>query len=181
MRMRRANAAEFTGIRKFYWDLIDQMQGRQDTVGWKKGIYPADSFLQESLDRGELYVIDGADGPLACVILNSLWNEGYEGLPWRCRCAREEVLVPHALAVAPAEQGKGLGRQLVRELIGLAEAAGKKAVRLDILSGNLAAERLYTGMGFQYVATKALFYEDTGLTAFRMYELALPVAGGAQP
>ena len=52
----------------------------------------------------------------------------------------------------------------------LARRTGKQAVRLDILGTNRAAERLYTGMGFQFVQAKTLFYEDTGWTEYKLYE-----------
>lgn len=173
MRLRCAEKSEYAAVRDFYWEVIDLMQGRTDTVGWKKGIYPSDSFLKESIDCGDLYVIDGEGGYSASVIINSAWNEGYEGLPWSIDCGREDILVPHALAVHPALQGHGLGKTVVGDVIGIARERGIKTVRLDILGGNIAAERLYRSMGFRFVAAKDMFYEDTGWTEFLMYELIL--------
>ena len=43
----------------------------------------------------------------------------------------------------------------------------------DILSGNDAAERLYTRAGFQFVQAKPMFYEDTGWTEHKMFDLNL--------
>ena len=52
------------------------MQDQNDVIGWKKGIYPTDEFLRESLLRGELFTLE-EDGQLyACTILNSDSNEG---------------------------------------------------------------------------------------------------------
>lgn len=110
---------------------------------------------------------------MGCVILNSCYNEGYEGIPWSRKYRKEEVLIPHALAVDPRIQGKGIGRILVHEMINLAKKQGMKAIRLDILGGNQVAERLYTGCGFQFVQEKRMFYEDTGWTQYRMYEYNL--------
>ena len=56
------------------------------------------------------------------------------------------------------------------ELRAAVEAVGMKAVRLDVLKGNLPAEKLYEGEGFTYVDTVKLFYEDTGRVDFKMYE-----------
>lgn len=106
MLFKKVNLEDFYRIRQFYWDLIDEMSDQNDKIGWKKGIYPTDSFLQESLERGELFV-------------------------------------PHALAVSPSGQGKGIGRYFMGEILKLAKAEKKKAVRLDILGTNTAAERLY--------------------------------------
>ncbi len=112
MLLRKAEKEEFPTVQTFYWELIDQMEGQKDTVGWKKGIYPTDEFLKESIDNGELYVIDGSEGIIASVIVNSSWNEGYEGITWGIACPREEILVPHALGVSAKEQRRGIGKDL---------------------------------------------------------------------
>ena len=171
MTFQKAAPADFMRVRDFYWRLIDAMD--PDTIGWKKGIYPTDEFLHESLSRGELYTLSDGGTLCGCVILNSESNEGYAGVPWTRALAPDEVLIPHALAVDPAIQGRGCGRTLVREMLSLARSEGKKAVRLDILSGNDAAERLYTRAGFQFVQAKPMFYEDTGWTEYKMFELNL--------
>ena len=173
MKLRPAEKDEFECVRDFYWELIDLMQGRPDTVGWKKGIYPSDSFLSDSIDRGELYILETEAGLSASVILNSSWNEGYDGLPWSIECGREDVLVPHALGVHPSMHMCGIGTAVVSDIISIAKALGKKTVRLDILKGNTAAERLYSKSGFSFVGSNDMFYEDTGLTEFLMYELIL--------
>lgn len=171
MIFQKAAPADFARIRDFYWRLIDAME--QSTIGWKKGIYPTDEFLRESLSRGELYTLSDGETLCGCVILNSECNEGYAGVPWTRELAPDEVLIPHALAVDPAMHGRGCGKALVREMLNLARSEGKKAVRLDILSGNDAAERLYTRAGFQFVQAKPMFYEDTGWTEYKMFELNL--------
>ena len=173
MRLRKATPGEFPTIRAFYWRLIDRLSGTPSTIGWKKGIYPSDAFLKESLAAGELYVMDGPKGIWASVVANSRWNEGYEGQPWILNCTCDEVLVPHALGVAAEYQGQGIGKAVVRELIRMARQTGKRTIRLDILGGNIAAEKLYTSMGFQQIAEARMFYEDTGWTEFILYELPL--------
>ena len=172
MKLRKAAPAEFEAVRNFYWDTIDLMT--DPAVGWKKGIYPDDEFILGSLEKGELYVFDGADGGYAAsVIVNSATNEGYAGVKWQIECDAREVLIPHALAVYPPLHGKGIGGKVVDGIIEMARLGGKKAVRLDVLTGNEAAERLYGSRGFRYVDTRDLYYEDTGLVAFRLFELVL--------
>lgn len=170
MVFQKASPNEFDRIRAFYWALIDAMAADNDKIGWKKGIYPTDEFLRDSLERGTLYTLTHQQQLAACVIVNSDTNEGYAGVPWRVDCADSEVLIPHALAVSPALQGQGIGRAVVAQVQALARRAGKRAVRLDILGTNVAAERLYTGMGFQFVQAKPMFYEDTGWTEYKLYE-----------
>ena len=172
MLFKKANLEDFHRIKQFYWDLIDEMSDQNDKIGWKKGIYPTDSFLQESLDRGELFVLEEG-GLCASVILNSACNEGYAGVTWSIECGENEILVPHALAVSPSRQGKGIGRYFMEEILKLAKMEKEKEVRLDILVTNTVAERLYTGCGFRFVQAKDMFYEDTGWTEYKMYERVL--------
>lgn len=42
--------------------------------------------------------------------------------------------------------------------------------RLDVLGGNIPAEKAYTRMGFVYRGTINMFYEDTGWTGYRLFE-----------
>ena len=173
MLFQQAGAGEFAAVREFYWELISQMKDQNDKIGWKKGIYPSDEFLRESLARGELYTLKDGGRLCGCVILNGSCNAGCEGVPWSIPCGEGEALIPHALAVSPELHGKGVGTRLVREAADLARARGKKAVRLDILGTNTAAERLYTKCGFRFVQAKTMFYEDTGWTEYKMFELGL--------
>lgn len=45
-----------------------------------------------------------------------------------------------------------------------------KTIRLDVLEGNIPAERAYLKMGFQYLDTIQMFYEDTGWTNYKAFE-----------
>ena len=60
------------------------------------------------------------------MILNSACNEGYAGVPWSIACDVDEILVPHALAVSPSRQGKGIGRYFMEEILKLAKTEKKK-------------------------------------------------------
>lgn len=93
MQFQKAATDQFEIIKDFYWNLIDEMRSENDKIGWKKGIYPTDQFLQYSLSNGELYTLTDDGVICACVILNSLSNDGYAGVPWSLDCKDEEVLI----------------------------------------------------------------------------------------
>ncbi len=176
MLFQKSSEADFANIQKFYWDVIDAIHKNNkanENLGWEKGIYPSDGFLHKSLSAGELYTLTDGDTLCACVILNSACNEGYNGCPWSIHCDPGEVLIPHALAVSPKLQGRGMGKIVVENILELAKSEHKKAVRLDVLGACKAAERLYTRCGFQFVEAKDMFYEDTGWTEYKMFELNL--------
>ena len=104
------------------------------------------------------------------MILNHECNESYRKFPWQTEAEDTEILVIHALGVHPDFARQGFAKELVREAIRIASEVGMKALRLDVLEGNLPAERLYPGMGFRYVGTLPMFYEDTGWKNFLLYE-----------
>ena len=55
----------------------------------------------------------------------------------------------------------------------MAADRGMKAIRLDVLEGNLPAEKLYQKVGFQYAGSLNIFYEDTGWADFNLYEYSI--------
>ena len=171
--IRAARPDEFAAVQNFYHKLIDMMEGAEFHPRWEKYVYPSDGFLRSSLEHGELYV-----GMLGCeiaaaMVINGEGAEGYAGAPWRVSAADGEFYVIHALGVLPSHHGRGFARELVRAAIGEARAKGMKALRLDVLNGNVPAVRLYESEGFRLVSRVKLFYEDTGLTDFLLYEYAL--------
>ena len=173
MKFQKASEADFLIIQKFYWDVIDDIHRNNvnnENLGWEKGVYPSDNFIQSSLAKGELYTLTENSALYACVILNSEHNEGYDNCTWGIVCSSGEVLTPHALAVHPTLQGKGIGKIVVENILNVARAEHKKAVRLDVLGACKAAEHLYTGCGFHFVESKIMFYPDTGWTEYKMFE-----------
>lgn len=173
MRLRQADMSEYAQIRSFYHNLIDRMKDQSSVIGWKKGIYPSDTYLSDSIEKGELFTLSDETGYLASVILNSEYNDGYNNAEWRIQCAEHELLVPHALGVRPDVQGRGIGKAVVRDIIETAKRLNKKTIRLDILAGNAAAVNMYKSTGFGFVQTQKMYYEDTGMTEYLLYELIL--------
>lgn len=54
-----------------------------------------------------------------------------------------------------------------------AKSNGGRTVRLDVLKGNLPANKLYERAGFQKLNTITMYYPDTGNMDFELYELIL--------
>lgn len=170
LEIRKAEKTEYTAVRNFYHSLIDMMEDAEFHPGWEKEVYPADSYLTESLANGELFV-GTCEGEIAtAMILNHESNESYEKIDWPTKAVPEEVMIIHALGVIPTHAGKGFAKQMTLYALDYAKKTAQKVVRLDVLGGNTPAERLYPGLGFSYVDTIQMFYEDTGWTDFLLYE-----------
>ena len=171
--IRKANSDQFQDIRAFYHAVIDGIGASRNSVKWKKDIYPSSEFLAESLRSGELFTVEEGGEIIGSMILNHQSNDMYRSCCWPTEASDSEVTVIHALAVHPSHSGKGCARQMVRFAINYARQHLQKAIRLDVLKGNLRAEKLYSGMGFQYLQTLPMFYEDTGWADFQLYEYRL--------
>lgn len=173
MELRLAREQEFLQVRGLYWDILDQMARAEYRPGWKKGIYPSDQWIRAALRESSLYTAREGDALIGAMALDHRSAEGYDSADWGVDAAGGEVSVIHALGVLPAWQGRGAGKCLVRGALETARRNGQRAVRLDVLGTNLTAQKLYERMGFQYRGTLQLYYEDTGLTDFRLYEYIL--------
>lgn len=65
------------------------------------------------------------------------------------------------IAVHPARRGQGIGRALLTECIRRAARAGASVIYLEVRAGNVAAQRLYRSMGFEFRGIRKGYYTDT--------------------
>ena len=86
MELRTANENEWKKVKAFYWQLIEQMDSALYKPGWKKGIYPTDEFLMDSIRNKELYVLLSESNYMASMILNHKCTDGYEKITLEHYC-----------------------------------------------------------------------------------------------
>ncbi|MDR2866896.1 MAG: GNAT family N-acetyltransferase [Methanomassiliicoccaceae archaeon] len=168
-----AEQDEFRRITDFYHHLTDGMRSAEYDAGWIKGVYPTEKLIRDSISENELFIAVSDDGVVGAMILNHDHADGYEDTRWKTDAKRNEVMVIHALGISQACQRRGIAKQMVAYAIDLSRREGMKAVRLDVLGMNLPAQRLYSALGFSYIGTMKLFYENTGSTDFMLYEIVL--------
>ena len=171
MQIVQALPEEYPEVRRFYHSLIDAIQDAPYHPKWQKDIYPAPEDLRRAIDKGTLYIGRCGERIAGSMVVNHEYNEEYRHAAWPTVLDNSEFLVIHMLGVHSDFTGKGFAKQLVQYAIDLAVKTGKKALRLDVLKGNLPAIRLYESFGFCYVETMLMFYEDTGWMEFDLYEL----------
>lgn len=171
--IRAADMADYPCVRDFYYDLIDRMEDAEFKPGWERDIYPTQEFLIQSIRNGELFIGEADNRIISCMVVNHEYNAGYKDIPWSITVEDSELLVIHALGVHPMHSGKGIAKQMVRSVIDAARKDQIRTIRLDVLEGNIPAEKAYTKMGFAYRGTIQMFYEDTGWTNFRLFEVLL--------
>jgi putative acetyltransferase len=104
--------------------------------------------------RGLLLLARHGDEPAACVALRPLFHRDAE---------------MKRLYVRPAHRGSGIGRVLAERIIAEARARGYELLKLDTLPSMLAAQGLYSKLGFRDTAP----YNDNPVTGVRFLALAL--------
>jgi ribosomal-protein-alanine N-acetyltransferase len=85
---------------------------------------------------------------------------GYAGLA----VAADEAEV-RTIGVAPAAQGRGVGRALLHDLL---RAAGPRRVLLEVRCDNEPAIALYESEGFVRVGLRRHYYQPSGADAYTM-------------
>ena len=174
MQITKARIEEYPEVRRFYHSLIDAIQDAQYHPMWQKDIYPAPEDLLSAIREETLYIGRCAERIAGAMVVNRKYNEEYRHADWPAALDDGDFMAIHMLGVHSDFAGRGFAKQLVRYAIDMAADTGMKAVRLDVVKGNLPANRLYESFGFSYVETMTMFYEDTGWMEFDLYELKLP-------
>lgn len=122
-----------------------------------------------------------------------MWWAELAGRPQRCYVVgvQGEVVVGYAgvdrrgevadvmtVAVAPDAQGQGLGLLLMEWLIEAARSGGAEHLMLEVRADNMAAQRLYSRMGFVMLTVRRRYYQpgDVDAHIMRMH-LETPPAG----
>lgn len=175
MEIRLAQVNEFEAIMAFYHQMTEDLEDASEGPGWEKDVYPSPESVQTAIIAQNLYVSTAGNDLIAAMILNHEYTDGYEQGNWQIEAQPEELLFVHALGVSFDHQGKGLAKQLVDYMIEYAKLLNLKAIRLDVLWNNESAKQLYLTKGFKHIGTIELFYEDTGLTNYDLYEYLLVV------
>lgn len=171
MKIGQAAADQYEEVRSFYHSLIDEMEERY--VAWEKDVYPSPELLKGAIGKGELYIGTVDDEIAAAMVFNSECDENYSKVHWQTEAEPSEVMVIHALGVHPRFMKRGYGCEMVEKAIETAKEKGAAAIRLDVLEGNIPAEKLYVSMGFRFIEEISMYYEDTGLARFRLFEYVL--------
>lgn len=69
------------------------------------------------------------------------------------------------IGVHPKEQGRGLGRMVLRDLL---RVAGDRRVLLDVRTDNAPALALYESEGFRRIGLRRRYYQPSGADAWTM-------------
>ena len=174
MELFQAGEQDFLRLQEFYKNLIAKTPDMRQFCPWEYGVYPTDALLREHIHNGDLYYMERNGAILSALVLLPYQEENYAWEnPWGAALEDDQVATVHMMGVNPGLQGQGIAHRSVEAAIQKAREMGKKAVRLDALSCNLPAQKLYRSMGFAEVGTARWQSANLGWTDFVLYELFL--------
>ena len=141
-------------MRELRWTDVDAV------VALETSLFPDDAWTAASVwaelaarPRRSYVVVESSDGQLA----------GYGGVD-----LGGEVADVMTMAVAPHAQGRGLGRQLLEELVGRAVADHAAYLMLEVRADNEAARSLYESRGFETLTVRRRYYQPGDVDAHVM-------------
>ena len=170
MIINRATIEEFESIIAFYDDVTERTSDMVTYARWIKRKHPTLEGIRAYIEEGSMYLYKENDAIVGAMAVTMYQGEDYHAIEWSKQVSDDEVAVIHILAVNPDYQGKGIGSEMIRKAIRLAQDNGMKAIRLDALASNIPAHRMYERLGFKYRGKQHLYAENTGWTDFYFYE-----------
>lgn len=116
------------------------------------GAWSRHAYLAELAHPGRYYVAADRGGVVV----------GYAGI------ALGEDAEVMTVGVAGAHRGRGIGAELLDDLLTRARLARARHVFLEVRVGNVAAQRLYERAGFAPIGTRPRYYGDEDALVMRL-------------
>lgn len=159
-------------LTSLYAQAVEYLESHVNYPKWHSD-YPSRDNIQSCIQAGTQFICTENGCTVGAVVLNEEPGGRYEAVSWTSPLRQGEYLVLHTLAVSPACYGQGIGSKMVALCIQYARKNGYKAIRLDVVPGNVPAIRLYEKMGFAYAGTADLLRGIEDIPLFDLYELNL--------
>ena len=134
MRIDKATHEDFDTIIAFYDDVTERTPEIATYALWSKGKHPTADGIRAYIEEGSMYLYKEKEEIVAAMALTMYQGEDYHAIEWSRQVNDNDVAVIHILAVSPDSQGNGIGSEMIREAIRLAQEKGMKSIRLDALA-----------------------------------------------
>ncbi len=150
----RAEEKDFMEVMFIYKACVLDMN-KNGLFNWNTA-YPDANGVLSDIRKGDLYVYRQNNVIPAAVCINEDQPAEYLSVSWKYE---PPFLVVHRLAVHPSFRNKGIAAELMIFAAGLAEERGCRSIRLDAITVNPPAMRLYAGAGYQPAGTIFFSYQ----------------------
>lgn len=154
--IRKATREDLPAIVDIYNEIHDREAASQVTTGWLRGIYPVSKTAEDSIERGDMFVlVEEDDHIIGTGIINQIQVDVYAKGAWTHPAQDDEVMVLHTLIISKRrvkQQGRGgYGTEFLRFYEDYAKAHGCSSLRLDTNARNKAARAFYKKNGYQEI------------------------------
>lgn len=171
--LQKAEDKDFKKIEDFYKFVIDNDENMPTYCRWVYGLHPTDKTLHRYIDEGAMYYSEKNGEILSTVAILPYQEEDYHDCNWKEELKDDEVVALHLFCSNPKYKRTKIGSKTMAEVERIAKEAGKKAVRLDTLESNLAAQAFYPSLGYEKRDVKSWHADNTGVTNFILFEKML--------
>ena len=110
--------------------------------------YPDKTILLNDIKSSSLYIAIKDQEIIGMTVLNPEVPKEYNTIKWEFPSGLVNSI--HRLAVHPENKTPGLAKELVTYVENIANKEGYNIIRLDTYSRNIAADKFYRKMGYQY-------------------------------
>ena len=149
MIIRKAKQSDIDEIEKIYDHIHDLEESGSVTIGWIRGVYPIRKTAEDSLGRGDLFVMEDEQGIVATAIINQIQIPDYAKTGWKHEADDDEVMVLHTLIVDPEHKSRGYGKAFVNYYEEYAKKHGCNELRMDTNARNTNARAMYKKLGYE--------------------------------
>lgn len=171
--LKRCGISDIDRINKFYQYVCENTKNMERFGKWIYGLHPTKEQIKSYIESGFMYFFEGNGVIVGAVAITPFQGTEYQDIDWQIVCHNSEVSVVHLLAVIPDRQGCGIARNIMRNAIDIAKDNNSKAVRLDALSCNAPAHRLYRSIGFEMIGVCNWYADNVVNAEFYLFELLL--------
>lgn len=171
--LKKCEISELDRIVKFYRYVSENTANMNQYGKWSFGLHPKSEQIKNYIRSGFMYYYEINGEILGTAAITPFQGDEYRDIDWKLSCRNDEVSVVHLMAVSPDHQKCGIAKQIMRNVVEIAKNNHSKSVRLDALSCNTPAHRLYQSIGFEKIGICHWYAENVGNTDFYLFEYIL--------
>lgn len=173
MEIRPATLSDLPAICDFYEQVCREQASDEYGADWHWGIYPSKQGLQAAITAN--FVIIGLihQQIVSAGVLTKGEDPAYSQVKWLTAVPASQVTVLHLFAVGKASRGQGIAKQMLAWMCQFAKQTGFAMLHLDVMKGNMPAQRAYEHFGFKFAEEALITYQDDGPTPALLYEKKL--------
>ena len=149
--IRKASEKDIAAVAEIYSLIHDREEVGLTTIGWIRSVYPTKETAENSVAKGELFVMEDDGVIVASARINQIQDSMYADGNWEYPADDSQVMVLHTLTVSPAVSHKGHGREFVAFYENFAKEKGCHYLRMDTNERNVTARAMYKKLGYKEI------------------------------